>query len=80
MAKELGLPEEEVAEIKDSEGQTYQGTFKVLWSWREARHPQPPAPQPEEGAPTDVELLKAALEKVDLKAVADKIDEIKWFV
>ena len=31
----LGIPEEELNEISESEGNTYQGAFKVLWAWRD---------------------------------------------
>ena len=31
----LELPEEDLNEITESEGNTYQGAFKVLWAWRD---------------------------------------------
>lgn len=35
LANTLGLAEEDVTEIMESEGATYQGAFKMLWNWRD---------------------------------------------
>lgn len=57
LGKALEVPEEELAEIREGEdSKTYQGAFKILWSWRQT---QPPA-ETEESR----NILRAALEKV----------------
>lgn len=35
IATTLGLAEEDVKEILEGEGKTYQGAFKMLWTWRD---------------------------------------------
>ena len=35
LASLLGLAEDDVSEVKGSEGATYQGAFKVMWIWRD---------------------------------------------
>ena len=35
VATTLGLAEEDIKEILDGEGATYQGGFKMLWTWRD---------------------------------------------
>lgn len=36
LAKRLKVPATEIAEIIESEGNTYQAAFKMLWNWRES--------------------------------------------
>jgi len=38
--KSLGVGDEDIKEILEGEGKTYQGTFKVLWNWRDTVEPQ----------------------------------------
>ncbi|ESO05069.1 hypothetical protein HELRODRAFT_172085 [Helobdella robusta] len=82
LAKELGIPEDEVEEIKESEGSTYQGAFKVLWAWKESRPAAPVAATSAEGsgdAPpkSELEVLKEALVKVGKKDVAEHLESLK---
>jgi hypothetical protein len=35
LATTLGLAEEDIGEIREAEGATYQGAFKMLWTWRD---------------------------------------------
>ena len=35
LANTLGLAEEDIKEILEAEGATYQGAFKMLWTWRD---------------------------------------------
>lgn len=56
IGKALAVPDEELAEIREDEGSTYQGAFKMLWSWRQA---QPTNADSE----ATLEALKAALKE-----------------
>ena len=35
LARLLGLTPEDIQEVKDAEGSTYQGAFKCMWMWRD---------------------------------------------
>lgn len=60
----LGVPEEDLNEISESEGSTYQGAFKVLWAWRDNL----------ENRSTDsVSQLAEALEKCRKTEAADEL-------
>jgi len=38
LGKALGVPDDEIAEIKESaDASTYQGAFKMLWAWRQSQ-------------------------------------------
>lgn len=37
IGKALAVADEELAEIREDEGSTYQGAFKMLWAWRQAQ-------------------------------------------
>lgn len=67
LGKALGVPEEELSEIREGEdGKTYQGAFKVLWSWRQTQ----PGNETEEIR----NILKAALEKVGKKGLLEEFE------
>ena len=66
LGKELGISEEEMVEINETEGSTYQGTFKVLWAWRQTDQTN--------GTTVSTETLKAVLEKIGKKDVAEQLD------
>ena len=61
----LEVPDEELAEIRESEGGTYQGAFKMLWAWRQT--------QPQLEDEKSVETLRSALQKVDKQSLADQL-------
>ena len=42
LARSLGLGPDEIKEILEGEGKTYQGAFKVLWTWRDTVEPASP--------------------------------------
>lgn len=68
LGKALEVPEEELAEIREGEdSKTYQGAFKVLWSWRQT---QPPA-ETEESR----NILKAALEKLGKQSFLEDLEK-----
>lgn len=67
LGKALGVSDEEISEIREGEdGKTYQGGFKVLWSWRQTQ----PGNETEEIR----NILKAALEKVGKKGLLDEFE------
>lgn len=35
LGKALNLPSDQIKEIWDKEGDTYQGAFQMLWAWRD---------------------------------------------
>jgi len=69
LAQALGLPEEELAEIKEgADSATYQGAFKALWSWRQT--------QPDIEEESSVELLKTALITAGHATLAEQLGTI----
>lgn len=66
IGKALALPDDELAEIKEVEGNSYQGAFKVLWAWRQTQ----PA-----GAETEatVEILRNAFRVAGKDHLADQL-------
>ena len=66
LGKVLGVPDEELAEIKEGpDGTTYQGAFKMLWAWRQMQ------PSHEEEASTDT--LRRALQQVNKGQLFDQL-------
>lgn len=70
IGKALSVPDEELAEIKEDEGSTYQGAFKMLWAWRQT---QPPGAETE----TTVEILKTAFREAGKAHLADQLQATK---
>jgi hypothetical protein len=66
LGKALGVPDEELNEIKeDPDGTTYQGAFKMLWAWRQTQ------PSHDEAASTDT--LRRALQQVNKGQLFDQL-------
>lgn len=65
LGKALGVPEDEIAEIKESaDASTYQGAFKMLWAWRQSQTTGDDAMQ---------EALRSALQQVDKAQLIEEI-------
>lgn len=66
IGKALALPEEELAEIKEDEGATYQGAFKILWAWRQT---QPPGAESE----ATLDILKNAFREAGKEHLVEHV-------
>ena len=64
LARVLGLTPEDIQEVKDAEGSTYQGAFKCMWTWRD---------RSEDDVSKKVETLKEALTKSSMPDVAQML-------
>ena len=65
LGRELMVPKEELEEVLQNEGMTYQGAFKVLWGWRDRN---------EDNMHSDnVEVLKNALRKTGREELIEKM-------
>lgn len=70
IGKALAVAEEELAEIREDEGSTYQGAFKMLWAWRQA---QPTSADSE----ATLEALKAALQEAGKGHLVEQLSSNK---
>lgn len=66
IGKALSVADEELAEIREDEGSTYQGAFKMLWAWRQT---QPPGVESE----ATIEILKTAFQEAGKGHLADQL-------
>lgn len=67
IGKALEVPEEELTEIKQDEGSTYQGAFKMLWAWRQT--------QPTQDNEATVEILKTAFQTAGKNHLIDHLPQ-----
>jgi len=66
LGKALGVPDDEMAEIKESaDASTYQGAFKMLWTWRQSQ-----TTGDDEAAR---QALRTALQQVDKAQLLEEI-------
>jgi len=66
LGKALGVADEEMAEIKESDGaSTYQGAFKMLWAWRQSQTTNDDA--------AIQQTLRTALQQVDKAQLIEEI-------
>ena len=63
LGKALNVPGDELADILNDEGKTYQGGFKMLWSWRESN-------------PVSTQALEALTDALGQLGCQDAIDQI----
>jgi len=67
LGKALGVPDDEIAEIKESpDASTYQGAFKMLWAWRQT--------QTSGDDEAIQQALRSALQQVDKAQLIEEID------
>ena len=66
LGKALGMSDDEVAEIKESaDASTYQGAFKMLWTWRQS--------QTTGDEDAIQQALRSALQEVDKAQLMEQI-------
>ena len=66
LGKALGVPDDEIAEIKESaDASTYQGAFKMLWAWRQS--------QTTGDEDAIQQALRSALQQVDKAQLMEQI-------
>jgi len=65
LGKALGVPDDEMADIKESaDGTTYQGAFKMLWAWRQTQTT---------GDEEAMQALRTALQQVDKEHLLEQV-------
>ena len=68
LGKTLNLPSDQVKEIWDKEGDTYQGAFQMLWAWRDNTSSM--------SLPLAIGELSGALDRINRTDLAEEVK--KW--